>query len=165
MRSLLAMTLMTGFVAALALAACGSSGTGAGGSAGTGGASGTGGAKGTGGMKGSGGTAGSMQRDGYAVTGERGDDGCLIANAVEPILRCATDVTVRDMSDDDRFVEQRLRTIKPHCEVGTILLHLRKQAFPAKARTCKIPSLHHTTKIRDAAFHRLDTTVASGIER
>ncbi len=105
-----------------------------------------------------------MQRDGYAVTGERRDDGCLIANAVEPILRCATDVTVRDMSDDDRFVEQRFRTIKPHCEVGTVLLHLRKEALPAKTRMCKIPPFHDQAEIRNAIFHRLDTTVASGIE-
>ena len=48
---------------------------------------------------GSGGTAGSMQGDGYAIAGERGDYGCLIADAVEPILGCAADVTVRDMSD------------------------------------------------------------------
>src|ERR1700684_1394955 len=105
-----------------------------------------------------------MQRDGYAVTGDRRDDGCLIANAVEPILRCATDVTVRDMSDDDRFVEQRLRTVKPHCEVGTILLHLRKEALPAKTRTRKIPAFPHQAEIGNAVFHRLDTTVASGIE-
>jgi hypothetical protein len=54
----------------------------------------------------SGGVAGSMQRDGYAVTGERGDRRCLIANAVEPILRCATDVTVRDMSPKNSIRHQ-----------------------------------------------------------
>src|ERR1700723_489891 len=113
----------------------------------------------------SGGTAGSMKGDGYPIAGERGDYGCLIADTVESILCCAAEVTVRDMSDGDRFVEQRLRTVKPHREVGTILLHLRKEALPAKTRTCKISPLHHTAEIRDAVFHRLDTTVASGIER
>src|SRR6202044_3968213 len=113
----------------------------------------------------SGGTAGSMQGDGYPIAGERGDYGCLIADTVESILCGAAEVTVRDMSDGDRFVEQRLRTVKPHREVGTVLLHLRKEAIPAKARTCKISPLHHTAKIRNAVFDRLDTTVASGIER
>src|SRR5580700_11262137 len=61
--------------------------------------------------------------------------------------------------------EQRLRTVKPHREVGTVLLHLRKEALPAKTRTCKILPLHHAAEIRNAVFHRLDTTVASGIER
>src|SRR5580692_2473778 len=68
------------------------------------------------------------------------------------------------MSDDDRFVEQWLRTVKPHREVGTILLHLCKEALPAKTRTCKIPPFHHQAEIRNAVFHRLDTTVAAGIE-
>jgi hypothetical protein len=113
----------------------------------------------------SGGAAGSMQGDGYPIAGERGDYCCLIADAVEPIFGCAAEVTVRDMSDGDRFVEQRLRTVKPHREVGTVLLHLREKALPAKTRTCKIPPLHHTAEIRNAVFHRLDTTVASGIER
>src|ERR1700733_9128083 len=113
----------------------------------------------------SGGTAGSMQSDGYPIAGERGDYGCLIADTVESILCGAAEVTVRDMSDGDRFVEQRLGTVKPHREVGTILLHLRKEALPAKTRTCKISPLHHTAEIRNAVFDRLDTTVASGIER
>src|SRR6202453_21444 len=113
----------------------------------------------------SGGTAGSMQSDGYPIAGERGDYGCLIADTVESILCGAAEVTVRDMSDGDRFVEQRLGTVKPHREVGTILLHLRKEALPAKTRTCKISPLHHTAEIRNAVFHGLDTTVASGIER
>src|SRR6202035_3843493 len=113
---------------------------------------------------GSGGTAGSMQGDGYAIAGKRGDYGCLIADTVEPILGCAANVTVRDMSDGDRFVEQRLRTVKPHREVGTVLLHLRKEALPAKTRTRKIPPFHHQAEIRNAVLHRLDTTVASGIE-
>src|SRR5580658_5828654 len=69
------------------------------------------------------------------------------------------------MRDCDRFVQQRLCTSKPHREVGTVLLHLRKEALPAKPRTCKIPPLHHTAEICNAVFHRLDTTVASGIER
>ena len=71
-----------------------------------------------------------MQRDGYAVTGERGDDGCLITNAVEPILRCATDVTVRDMSDDDRFVEQWLRTVKPD-EIHIVASDGREAGIPS----------------------------------
>src|ERR1700721_2786790 len=86
----------------------------------------------------SGGTAGSMQGDGYAIAGERGDYSCLIADTVKPVLGCAAEVTVRDMSDGDRFVEQRLRTVKAHREVGTVLLHLCKEALPAKTRTCKI---------------------------
>src|SRR3984885_15013275 len=69
------------------------------------------------------------------------------------------------MGDGDRFVEQRLRPVKPHREMGTVLLHPRKEALPAKTPTCKIPPLHHTAEIRNAVFHRLDTTVASGIER
>src|SRR5580658_8771198 len=105
-----------------------------------------------------------MQGDGYAIAGERGDYGCLIADAIEPILGCAAEVTVRDMSDRDRFVEQRLRTFKPHREVGTVLLHLCEKAIPAKTRACKIPPLHHTAEICHAVFHRLDTAVASGIE-
>src|ERR1700678_4848945 len=48
--------------------------------------------------------------------------------------------------------------------MGTVLLHLRKEALPAKTCTCKIPPLHHTAEIRNAVFHRLDATVASGIE-
>src|SRR5579871_726580 len=69
------------------------------------------------------------------------------------------------MSDGDRLIEQRLRSVKPHREVGTVLLHLRKEALPAETCTCKIPPLHHTAEIRNAVFHRLNTTVASGIER
>src|SRR5665213_1292107 len=106
-----------------------------------------------------------MQGDGYAIAGKRGDYGCLIADAIEPILGRAAEVTVRDMSDGDRFVEQRLRTAKSHRQVGTVLLHLREEALPAKTRTCKIAPLHHTAEIRNAVFHRLNTTVASGIER
>src|SRR5665213_2126303 len=105
-----------------------------------------------------------MQRNGNAIAGKRGDYSCLIADTVEPILGCAAEVAVRDMSDGDRFVEKWLRTAKPHREVGTVLLHLRKKTFPAKTRTCKIPPLHHTAEIRNAVFHRLNTTVASGIE-
>ena len=105
-----------------------------------------------------------MQRDGYAIAGERGDDGCLIADAVEPILRCAADVTIRDMGDGDRLGEQRLRTGKPHREVWTVLLHLRKEVLPAMTRTCEIPLLHHAAEVCNAAFHRLDTAIASGIE-
>ncbi len=113
---------------------------------------------------GSGGTAGSMQGDGYAVTGERGDDGCLIADAVEPIPGCVADVTVWDMGDGDWPGEQRLRTGKPHREVWTVLLHLREEVLPAMTRTCEMPLLHHAAKVCNAAFHRLDTTIASGIE-
>src|SRR5271170_7553441 len=103
---------------------------------------------------GSGGTAGSMQGDGYAIACERGDDGCLIPDTVEPILGCAADVTVRDMSDGDRFVEQRLRTLKPHREVEAVLLHLRKEALPAKTRTCEITPSYYTAEIRNAVFYR-----------
>ena len=113
---------------------------------------------------GSDGTTRSMQGDGYAIAGERGDDGCLIADAVEPILRCAADVTIRDMSDGDRLGEQRLRTGKPHREVWTVLLHLREEVLPAMAHTRKIPLLHHPAEICNAVFNRLDTTIASGIE-
>jgi hypothetical protein len=102
-----------------------------------------------------------VQGDGYAITGERRDHGCLIADAVKTILSSAAKITVRNMSDSDRFVEQRLGTVQPHREVGTVLLHLRKESVPAKACACKILSLHHTTEIRDAVFHRLDTAVPS----
>ena len=56
------------------------------------------------------------------------------------------------------------RTVKPHREVGTVPLHLCKETLPAKTRTCKIPPLHHAAEVRNAVFHRLDATVASGIE-
>ena len=105
-----------------------------------------------------------MQRDGYTIAGERGDDGCLIADAVEPVLGCAANVTVRDMGDGDRLVEQRLRTGKPHREVWTVLLHLREEVLPAIAHTCEIPLLHHAAEVCNAALNRLDTTIASGIE-
>ena len=68
------------------------------------------------------------------------------------------------MSDGDRLGEQSLRTGKPHGEVRAVLLHLRKKILPAIARACKIPLLHYPAKICNAAFNRLDTTVASGIE-
>ena len=105
-----------------------------------------------------------MQRDGYAIAGERGDNGCLIADAVEPILRCAADVSIRDMGDGDRLGEQRLRAGKPHREVWTVLLHLREEILPAIARACEIPLLHHPAEVCNAAFNRLDTAIASGIE-
>src|ERR1700691_4569845 len=92
------------------------------------------------------GTTCRMQRDGYAVTGERGDDGCLITDAVEPILRCAADVTVGNMGDGDWLGEQRLRTGKPCCEVWTVPLHLRKEVLPAMTRTREIPLLHHAAE-------------------
>jgi hypothetical protein len=109
-------------------------------------------------------TAGSIQRDRNAVTGERGDDSCLIANAVEFILSRAADVTIRIMSDGDRLVEQWLGTFKTHSKVGTVLLHSRDETVPAKTGTCEIPLLYNATEIRDAVFHWLDTSVASGVE-
>src|SRR5665213_44743 len=105
-----------------------------------------------------------MQRDGYAIAGERGYDGCLIADAIEPILRCAADVAIRDMGDGDRFGEQRLRAGKPHREVGAVLLHLREELLPAMAHTGEMPLLHYAAEVCDAALNRLDTAIASGIE-
>src|SRR5277367_3849314 len=105
-----------------------------------------------------------MQRDGYAVTGERGDDGCLVANAVEPILGCAADVAVRDMGDGDWPGQQRLSTGQSHREVWTVPLHLCEEVLPAMPRTREMPLLHHPAEVRNAAFYRLDTTIASGIE-
>src|SRR5271154_7201835 len=105
-----------------------------------------------------------MQSDGYAIAGKRGDYGCLIADAVEPILGCAADVTVRDMGDGDWPGEQRLRTGQPHREVWTVLLHLRQEVLPAMTNTCEMPLLHHAAEVCNAAFHRLDTPIASGIE-
>jgi hypothetical protein len=105
-----------------------------------------------------------MKRYGYTITRERRNYGCLIADTIEPILRGAPDVAVWDMSDGDRLVEQRFRSAKPHREVRTVLPHFRKKTLPAKTRTCEISPLHHTTEIRYAVFHRLDTSVASGIE-
>ncbi len=90
---------------------------------------------------GSDGTTCSMQRDRYAIAGKRGDDSCLIADAVEPILRCAADVTIRDMGDGDRLGEQRLRAGKPHREVWTVLLHLREEVLPAITHTCEIAAV------------------------
>jgi hypothetical protein len=57
-----------------------------------------------------------------------------------------------------------LRAGKPHREVRTVLLHLREKILPAIARACEIPLLHHPAKVCNAAFNRLDTTIASGIE-
>ena len=105
-----------------------------------------------------------MECDGYAIAGERGDHGCLIADAKEPILRCAADVTIRDMGDGDRLGEQWHRTGKPHSEVWAVLLDLRDEVLPAMARTCEMPLLHHAAEICNAAFNRLDTTIAPGIE-
>src|SRR4029077_14190302 len=106
----------------------------------------------------------SMQSDGYAIAGERGDDGCLIADAVEPTLSCAADITIRNMGDGDRFGEQRLRAGKPHCEVWTVLLHLREEVLPAMTHPCEMPLLHHAAEVCNAAFNRLDTTIAPWIE-
>ena len=39
------------------------------------------------------GTTCSMQRDGYTIARERRNNGCLVANAVEPVLRCAAEIT------------------------------------------------------------------------
>jgi hypothetical protein len=106
-----------------------------------------------------------VQGDGDTIAGERRNHGSLISDAVKPILGCAADVTIRDMSDCDRFVEQWLSTVEPHREVRTVLLHLRNEALPAKTRPCEITLFHYTAEIRNAVFHRLDTPVASGIER
>jgi hypothetical protein len=114
---------------------------------------------------GGGGTAGSVQGDGDTITSERRDYGSLISDAVKPILGCAAYVSIRDMSDCDRFVEQWRSTAEPHRQVRTVLLHLRNEALPAKTRLCEISLFHHTAEIRNAIFHWLDTPVASGIER
>jgi hypothetical protein len=97
-----------------------------------------------------------MQSDGYAIARERGNYCRLIADTVEPILSCTSEITVRNMRDGDGLFKQWLRTLKPHREVRTVLLHLLKKALPAEARTRKILPLHHTAKIRDAIFHRLN---------
>jgi len=49
------------------------------------------------------GTSCRMQRDRYAIAGERWNDRCLIANAVEPILRRRADISIRNMGDRDRL--------------------------------------------------------------
>src|ERR1700735_408671 len=105
-----------------------------------------------------------MQCDRYAIAGEGGDDGCLIADAVEPILRCAADITIRNMGDGDRLGEHCLRTGKPHREVWTVLLYLREEVLPAMTCTCEVPLLYHAAEVCNIAFHRLDTSIASGIE-
>ena len=110
------------------------------------------------------GTTCRMQRDGYTIAGERGDDGCLIADAVEPVLGCAADVSIRDMGDGDRLGQQRLRAGKPHGKVWTVLLHLREEVLPAMSDPCKIPLLHHAAQVCNAAFDRLDTAIAARIE-
>ena len=66
-----------------------------------------------------------MKGDGYTITGERRNYGCLVADTVKPILGYATEVALRDMSDGDRFFEKGLRTAKPHLQVGAVLIHLR----------------------------------------
>ena len=52
---------------------------------------------------GSDGTTCGMQRNRYAVAGERGYNGGLIADTVESILGCAADISIRDMGDGDRL--------------------------------------------------------------
>src|SRR5580698_6420898 len=105
-----------------------------------------------------------MQGDRNAVTGERGDDGCLIADAVKTILSCAADVTVRNMRDRDRLRKQRLRTGESHREMWTVPLHLREEFLPAVARACQMPLLHHPAEVCSAALNRLDSAIATGIE-
>ena len=68
------------------------------------------------------------------------------------------------MSDGDRLVEQRLRTGKPHRQVGTILLHLLEELIPPITKRCQIPLLHHPAQVRNAALNRLDSTIASRIK-
>src|SRR6202034_11739 len=95
---------------------------------------------------------------------ERGDDGCLIADAVKPILGCAADETVRNMSDRDRLGQQRLRAGQPHREMWTVPLHLLEEILPSIARACQMPLLHHPAEVCNAALNRLDAAIASGIE-
>ena len=68
------------------------------------------------------------------------------------------------MGNGDRLSEQRLSAGKPHSEVWTVLLHLRKEVLPAMTRTREMPLLHHAAQVCNAAFHWLDTAIASGIE-
>ena len=86
--------------------------------------------------KGCDGTAGRVQRDGYTIAGEGGDDRGLIANAVEPIFRCGSDESVRNVRDGDWFVEQWNCSSQSHGKVRAILLHLGKKKFPAISRPC-----------------------------
>ena len=105
-----------------------------------------------------------MQGDGYTIPGKRWYDSSLIADAIESILGRAAEVTIWNMRDGDRLVQERFCALKSHCEMRTLLLHHRKQALPAKTCADKVTPLHNTAKIRDAVLHRLDTTVAPVIE-
>ena len=62
------------------------------------------------------------------------------------------------------FVEQRLRTRKPHREMRTVALHPFQEALPAMTHVRQIRLLHHAAEVSNAAFNRLDTAVAPGIK-
>ena len=107
-----------------------------------------------------------MQGDRYAIAGERRNDGCLIADAVESIFGGATQVAVGNVSDGDRLVEQRLRPVETHREVWAILLHRCKQPLPSedpRGRSSAVASRSRNSATPSSTG--LDTTVASGIER
>ncbi len=69
------------------------------------------------------------------------------------------------MCDSNRLLKQRLRIFEPHRKMGTILLHLREEAFPTKTGPREILPLNDAAKIGDSVFHRLDTAIAARVQR